>query len=136
MKKVNISDIKVEFGNGNSPKDEVLIKLLVKGYKGEVDCYWALIDIKAIQPFSDFRPNISGSFIDSTQQRVDGGDLPSIYVYPKGDKFIMSDDYNLYYLYLKWDFKKIPCFILGEPKGKHVSDKTGPIPLPKIVAES
>lgn len=132
---IKLSDIKVKFGGKHAPKDEGFIELYKKAFKEEIPVYWALIEKEAIKPFSKFLPDLSQKFVDNIHQKLDHGDLSSIYVYPENDIFIMSDDYNLYYIYLDLGYKKLPCFILGEPKGKYVSDLTGPVKLPKLEAE-
>ncbi len=132
---IKLSDIKVKFGGKNPPKDKKCIELFMKAHQGQIPAYWGMIDIEGIKPFSNYRPETSQAFIDNIHQKLKSGDLPSLYVYPENKLFIMSDDYNLYYIYLYSGYKKLPCFILGEPTGKYISDLTGPIKLPKLEAE-
>lgn len=133
--KIKLSDIKIEFGGKNPPKDEKCIELFMKAHQGQIPTYWGMINIEGIKPFSDYHPKPSQKFIDNMHQKLKSGDLHSIYVYPQNDMFIMSDDYNVYYIYLYSGYKKIPCYILGKPEEKYVSDLVGPIKLPELAVE-
>ncbi len=132
---IKLSDIKIEFGGKNPPKDDIFLDLYKKAYKGEIPVYWGMISIEGINPYSNYRPEVSTEYIDNIHQKIKSGVLPFIYVYPKNEIYIMSDDYNLYYVYLFSGYKKIPCYILGEPGEKYVSDQIGPVKLPELVVE-
>ncbi len=135
MKTIKLSDIKIKFGGKNLPKDNNFLDRYKQASLGKIPVYWGMINIEGIKPFSNYRPEISQDFIDNIHQKLNSGDLISIYVYPQKGVFIMSDDYNVYYLYIYSGYKKIPCYILGEPEGKYVSDQIGPIKLPKLQVE-
>ena len=135
MKNIKLSDIKVKFGGKYAPKDEKFMELYKKAFKEEIPVFWAMIDIEAIKPHSKFKPEPSQRSVDIIHQKLKDGKFPAIYVYPKNDYFIMSDDYTLYYKYFYSGYKAIPCIVLGEPKGKSVKDQVGPIKLPKIEGE-
>ena len=133
MKTIDIKKIKVKFGGKHEPKDQDIMALFKKAYTGELLCHIAVIDVKGIQPFSDFKPTISKQYRAYFDKQIQAEDYTKIYVYPKGNKFIMSDDYSAYYLYLEKSFKEIKCIVLGEPLGKYVLDKGEAfrLPLPK-----
>ena len=119
MKTIKTSDIKVSFdGENDPPKDEVLIYLLKKAYRGELLCHKAIIDWEGIKPFSDYRPKITQDFENHFLSSIKNEKHPPLYVYQDGDKFIMSDDYNLYYFYKEVGCSNVPCLIIGEIKEK------------------
>lgn len=135
ISKIKLFDIKIKFGGKNLPKDKTFLELYKKAFKGEIQTYWGIVSIDGIKPFSSYHPEISQDFIDRFHQKVNSGDLSSMYVYLQDDKYVMSDDYNLYYIYLYSGYKKIPCYILGEAEDKYISDKVGPIKLPELQVE-
>lgn len=128
--KIKLSDIRYKFGKGNEPKDEKLLELLGSAYKGDLLCRVALIKIEGIKTFSDFIPKISAAYVRRFQEITKKGDLPQIYVYPEDGKFVMSDDYRTYHLYLITGHKKIMCVVLGEAEGNYVIEKSEPFRLP------
>ena len=89
-------------------------------------CYYAIIKTEGIKPFSNYKPKISSDFKMYFEQQIKVKKPPSILVYPKSDKFIMSDDYNSFYSYLDQGYREILCMVLGDPKGKYVLSKSEP----------
>lgn len=132
---IKLSDIKVGFGSENPPKDDYMIGLLSHAYKGELLCYMAIIKIEGIKPFSDYKPEISERFKNWFERKIAAHSPPPIYVYPKDDVFIMSDDYSAYNLYLKKGNKEMLCIVLGQAKGPHVIEKGKPFKLTPPTAE-
>lgn len=111
--------------NGKPPRDDYLISLLKKAYSGKLKCYITIIKSKGIKPYSDYIPEIREQDLKTIIDTQ-----PPIYVYPKNDVFVMSDDYYSYYSYLKLGFKKIPCVVLGKPIGKYIVELSEPFNLP------
>ncbi|NQS88719.1 hypothetical protein HQ584_02880 [Patescibacteria group bacterium] len=132
IKKIKISDIKVKFGDGHSPKDEKFIQLYMEAIKGKLPYHWALVQKEAIQPFSDFKPKLTGQQKQVYLKRLDKKDFPSLHVYEEGGKYIMSDDYHKYYFYLELGWPEIPCFIIGKTTGKFTRRLTK-VKTPKTV---
>lgn len=127
---MKISDIKVNFGGKHGPKDEKLIDLLRKAYSGEILCFVATIKSDYIKPFSDFKPETSAGFEKYFLDKEKTGTPPPLYVYLENGKFIMSDDFNSYYLYKKLNYQYIPCIVLGEAESNGISVKSDPFKLP------
>ena len=135
MKTIKVSDIKISFGGKNNPpKDEMLIHLLKKAYRGDLMCHMAVIDWEGIKPFSDYRPKIAQDFENYFLSAIKNKEHPALYVYQDGDKFIMSDDYNSYYLYQKYGHDQVLTIVLGDPEGKYVISKgeAFKLPLPTV----
>ena len=131
---IKISDIKVHFGGVNAPKDNQLIELLKDAYTGTLLVCTAIIKIDGIKPFSDFRPTISNEFRSYFENIEKEGTPPPLYVYPQNKLFIMSDDYNSYYLYVEKGYSSAVCIVLGEATGGFVIKKSEPFRLPTPTA--
>ncbi|MEX0616624.1 MAG: hypothetical protein WD231_02290 [Candidatus Woykebacteria bacterium] len=86
--------------------------------------------MEGIKPFSDFKPKISDGFRSYFENLKKQDIPPQLHVYPKDDVFIMSDDYNAYYLYLEKNYSKIICLVLGEAVGEFVLEKSEPFQMP------
>ncbi len=128
-KTINLSDIKIEFGGKNPPKDDYMMELLGKAYKGELLCKKAAIKIEGIVPFSDFKPEIEDWYRKSFYKDICDGLFCEIFVYPKDGKFVMSDDFSSYYLHLEKGDTEILCVVLGEAEGPFVLVKGEPFKL-------
>lgn len=133
MKHIDISQINAGFEE--IPRDEKMLDLLGKAYRGEISCYHALIATKGIQPFSDYKPDICPEMINWFEKKFEQWPGPEIFVYENDGKFIMSDDYNAYYLFLEHKVKEIPCVIMGESGIKYVLYKSEPFKLPPPTIE-
>ena len=132
MPTINVSDIIIKNG---APWDEYLIELLKKAYKGEIQCYIAVLNIEGIKPFSDYKPEISEKDREHFGQDLSEEKFPQIFVYPKSNMFIMSDNYNTYYLYKDKGIKQVLCVILGEAESPFILDKGKPFKLPPPTLE-
>lgn len=130
VKKWTISDIKVKFGGKYPPKDEKAIELFKRAYDSELLVCIAMIKIEGIKPFSDYIPKIKGAIVRKFQVKDKEGFPPPIYVYPENGKFIMSDDWCIYHLYLITGHRKIPCIVLGDAEGEYVTAKSEPFHIP------
>lgn len=112
--KIDISKIKVDFGEKDKLKDEYFLDLLKKAYKGQIMCYRASIKMEAIVPTTDYVPEISEEFRWHFMKKSSEGKHIPIFVYQKDNKFKMSDDYNSYYMYKESGMDIVPCVIVGE----------------------
>lgn len=129
MKNIKLSDIKVKFGGKYPPKDEKFISTFKKVLQGKTPYHWGLIKREAIEPFSDFKPSLKESRRQVYLKRIDKKDFPSLHVYEKGGKYIMSDDYYKYYFYLELGWPEIPCYIIGNTTGnftRHLTKAKAP----------
>ena len=110
---IPLSQIDSDFTDETEPKDETLLALLKQAYTGQILCQNAMIAFEKIKVFSDFQPVISEQFRNHFVQRLKQAQPPLLYVYPKADAFIMSDDYQSYYLYKEYKISQVPCVVLG-----------------------
>lgn len=122
MKKkvINLSDLTVD---KEVPTDKKFGELYKKIMLSELDYYYAIIKMKAIRPFSMYKPKPHAGNQVYMLGRIKNGDYPAMHVYQDGDEFIMSDDYHTYYTYLELGLDEAPCFVMGEPSGKNVVSK-------------
>ena len=129
IKFVDPKTITVKFGGKHPPKDEMFIALFKKVIKGEIPYYWALVKKEAIKPFSDHKPQISEELRKSYLEEIHKDKFPSVHIYEEDGKYVMSDDYGLYYLYLELGWSEIPSRIMGEPlpeATRHLTKLTPP----------
>jgi len=117
-----------KIGKGGPPTDKKLLDLLKKAYKGEILCHTCIIKLDAIAPYSDFKPKISKKFLDYFCDKLEEGEL-SLYVYQVKNNFIMSDNYNSYYLYKAMNHESVKCIAIGNPTGDQVVAKSEPYVL-------
>ena len=133
-KTIKASDIKIEFGGKNPPKDNYMMELLGKAYKGELLCRMAAIKTEGIVPFSDYKPEIADWYRKEFEKNISEGSFCEIFVYPKDGMFVMSDDYSSYYLHIEKGDTEILCVVIGEAEGVYVTLKGEPfrLPLPTV----
>lgn len=127
---IKTSDIKVEFGGDNLPKDQKFIDLYKDALGGKFLVTVAMIKMEGIEPFSDFKPKISDGFRSNFEDLEKQDHPPQLHVYPNDGKFIMSDDYNAYYLYIEKNYSKVICLVLGDAEGEFVLEKSEPFKMP------
>lgn len=112
------------------PEDKKLTALLIDAYRGKLLVRMTLIKIDGIKPFSDYAPSLNEAYQEYFEALELEGTPPPIYVYPKDDFFIMSDDYNAYNMYLRKKYKELPCILLGDSKSAFIVEKSEPFKLP------
>jgi hypothetical protein len=112
--KIDISKINADFGENDKLKDEHLLSLLSRAYKGEITCRRANIKMEAIKPSIDYVPTISEDLRAHFLTKAKEGKPFPLFVYQKNGKFMMSDDYNSYTLYKELEFDVIPCVVVGD----------------------
>lgn len=111
---IDASKINVDFGENDKLKDEYLMKLLGKAYKGEIMCRMANIKMEAIEPTTDYKPMVSEDFRKHFSDKMKEGNPIPMFVYQKDGKFMMSDDYNSYYAYKELESKVVSCVVVGD----------------------
>lgn len=110
----DISNINLTFGGENEPHDDHLSELLKSAYKGEVNCRKAVIPMDLIKPFSSFEPKINEEYSNHFMEAYQNNLPPDLLVYEKDGNFIMSDDYNAYFMYRFIKAKSAVCTVIGE----------------------
>lgn len=115
-KMMDISKLDTSFGGDKEPHDEHLSELLSKAYRGEIDCRTAIVSLDIIKPFSDYKPTISDAYASRFLEAYNTNSPPDLYVYEKEDVFIMSDDYNAYFMYKEVEATHAICTVIGESK--------------------
>lgn len=129
---MDFKNIKIKWED--EPKDNKLIELLKLAYTGELLVKIALIKAEGIVPFSDYKPATSAKYKQYFEDLESQGKPPLLFVYPKNNFFVMSDDYNAYYLYKEKNYSTIGCLVLGEPIGEYVIECSEPFKLPPPTA--
>lgn len=111
---INISDIKnAGFSDDTEPKDDRLMELLKLAYTKKIYCRTVLVAIDSVVPFSDYRPNVSEDYAKYFKKKYQANRPPEMLVYQRDDgKFVMSDDYNAYFMYKQVGAEKVICQVL------------------------
>lgn len=112
---IKLSDINnADFTDGTEPRDDHLIELLGPAFKGEILCTMAMAEMDAVKPFSDFKPEISNAYRKHFSEKAQNDVPPSLLVYAKDGKLIMSDDYSSYAMYQEMGFHRAVCQVIGD----------------------
>ena len=113
------------------PGDPVFQYLLQEAAMGWVQVYFAAIPLSRIKRFAPtFRPEStkdSAAVVAAIMERWRAGDFNKIWVYPKGDLFIASDDYFTLAAAEKGQPDLLPCWVLGELKTGIAEQVQGPM---------
>jgi hypothetical protein len=114
-KMVNISVIQnASFSDDTEPKDDRLMELLKQAYTKKIYCRTVIVDIENVVPFSHYEPNVSDDYVKYFKEKYQVGRPPALIVYRRDDgKFVMSDDYNAYFMYKKLGADKVVCQVLN-----------------------
>jgi hypothetical protein len=110
---IDISKIETDFGKNDELRDEYLGELLDKAYSGKIMCRMANIKMEAIKPFTEYKPEASDEFRKHFLKKAKTGEYIPMFVYQKSGKFIMSDDYNSYFMYKELEMEIAPCVVIG-----------------------
>jgi hypothetical protein len=113
MMKIDVPKIKVDFGENDELRDKYLEELLNKAYEGKILCRMANIKMEAIKPFTEHKPEASEEFRNHFLKKAKEGNSIPMFVYRKSGKFMMSDDYNSYYMYKELGLEVVPCVVIG-----------------------
>lgn len=112
-------------------RDDVLGYLLGRALQGHVPVYFAAIPRGLIRPFdSEYDPAkhpVGAAAIEHTAAEWRAGNYPSIWVYPSGDAYVLSDDYIPWAAALRGKPQFLPCWVLGYPSVPGAVDINGPI---------
>lgn len=136
-KMVNISDIQnAGFSDDTEPKDDHLMDLLKLAYTKKIYCRTVIVAIENVVPFSDYEPSISEDYVKYFKEKYQAGRPPGMLVYQRDDgKFVMSDDYNAYFMYKQVGADKVICQVLdAESMPENVIEASDPyyMELPSV----
>jgi hypothetical protein len=113
------------------PDDPVYQYLLEEAGKGRIPVYFAAVPLSLIQPYDpEFHPEKTPKgkeVLDSTVAFSQGGKFHYLWIYPRQEHFVMSDDYLTYAAALKLQPDFLQCMVLGHPNMPGVKDAQGPI---------
>ena len=133
-KKLKVEDLKLS--DFQPKKDDVLMYLLEQVLAGKIPVYFAAIPLSMIEPFDkEYDPRkhpVGKKVVETMIQAWQKNQFRTVWVYPKGDKFILSDDYCVYYAALAGQPDYVPCWIIGKTDHHDVKDMQGPIELEEI----
>ncbi|HOY65097.1 MAG TPA: hypothetical protein PLK80_12200 [bacterium] len=109
VKNIPIESIRRPF---TVPRDERFQELFTRHVQNKgVELEETLVDIAEIEPFSK-DVKIPKKFVSMIKEQIKNGQKPELFVYKKGEKYIMSDDYISYFAYLSLGWKRVPVSIL------------------------
>lgn len=109
------------------PRDDFLLNLSYLTYEGWRYCQEALVGIDLIHPYSDWVPDIDEETRAVFKKSVDENKPIPITLYEKDGKLIMSDDYELYYLYREFELYNVSAVIVGQyTENKYIGETKKP----------
>lgn len=109
---IPIDQLNADFTDDTEPRDDRLIELLKQAYTQKIACRRATIGLTDIHPYSNYRPVVSESFRRHFTELLESDQPMPLLVYEKGGRYIMSDDYSAYSLYLENKVEPVSCIIL------------------------
>jgi len=135
--RVRVDSLRID--PATAPKtDETLIRLIQEACEGKVPVYLAVIPLTRCVPFDlNYSPEVHPTIAALTEARAqqiadmtarDGGaPAPSLLVYPRGQWFVVSDDYPTLFAYRRSEWTYVAAVVLGEPEGEGVEIVRGPL---------
>ncbi len=115
------------------PSDSVFQYLLEQAALGLVPVFAAAVPLARIKRFDPaFHPEETpegGKGAAAIMQHWDGGEISKAWVYPRGDIFILSDDYFTLAAAEKGKRDFVPCLLLGQCSFDGLKNAMGPAPL-------
>ena len=113
------------------PTDPVFLYLLQEAMFGSLQVFYATVPTPRVKRFNPgFRPERTPSgeaVVDAIFQDWKKGDFKTMWVYPKGDLFIASDDYFTLAAVDRGEPDFVPCWVLGKPDHAIVRNVQGPM---------
>ena len=114
-----------------APKsDETLLRLIHEAVEGKVPVYVAIVPLVRCRQFDlDYGPERHPDIAALTQATAKQLDEkpPSILVYPRGQWFVVSDDYPTLFAYQRSEWTYVAAIVLGRPEGEGVEIVRGPL---------
>jgi len=109
IKKIKIEKLKSAY---EVPRDEKFKELYTRYLQNDgVVLDEILVDIEQIETFSE-EVDVPDKFIEIQRAAIRNGEKPELYVYKKGKKYIMSDDYPSFLAYHLLGWTKVPVSLL------------------------
>jgi hypothetical protein len=122
--------------NWEPPNDPVFTHLLEEAVLGSVPVYFAALPTTSVVRFQPtFHPEHAkngDAVVNAIMDEWRRGNFRPIWVYPKGNLFIASDDYFTLAATERGKPDFVPCWVLGLPSKTIAKDIKGPI-APKDV---
>ncbi len=123
--------VKLKSAPSIAPKsDETLLRLIHEAVEGKVQVYLAILPLTRCVPFdTDYSPEVHPAIAALTEARAKqlAEKPPSLLVYPRGDSFVVSDDYPTLFAYLRTEWTYVAAVVLGKPEGGGVEIVRGPL---------
>lgn len=118
------------------PTDPVFTYLLEEAVAGRMPVYFAAIPLTLVWPFAvDFDPErhpVGRQMVDAVFAAGCQGHMQRMWVYPRDQHFVASDDYVTLAAARRGDPDFVPCWVLGEPHLPGVEQIQGPIRLEDV----
>lgn len=107
----------IALGDHPPPRDEVFTYLLGQALCGQVEIFFAAVPMSLIEPFDrNYDPaedeRMKKAIHIVFKNWSSGGVLP-VWLYPRDDKYILSDDYVTFAAAQKGQPDYLPAYILG-----------------------
>ena len=113
------------------PDDSVFQHLLMEAAAGRLSVYFAVVPFSRLRRFAPtFHPentNGGGDVVAEIMRHWRAGDFHKMWVYPKGEHFIVSDDYFTLAAAERGQPDFVPCWVLGMVSEGYATDVQGPI---------
>lgn len=113
------------------PHDAVLMYLLEQAVGGQVQVYSATIPLDLIDPFDpSYNPSehpAGRAAIEEVRNGMLEGHLQRAWVYPRGSRFVLSDDYMIWRAATAAGLQGLPCWTLGDPSAIVAKSVRGPL---------
>lgn len=113
------------------PADPVFQYLVQQGLFGTLNIWYAAISPARLVRFDPvFRPERTPegeAVVADIMARWRAGDVARMCVYPKGDTFIVADDYFTLAAIEQGQPDRVPCWVLGEPGPDAAHNIQGPL---------
>ena len=132
---VDINRLKTD-SKTSPPLDPVFQHLFEEAYSGRIPVYIAAIPLEIIRPYSpDYNPEGHPEGEKVTEALFEdwrNGSPTPMWVYPKGNYFIMADDYPVFAAAQKAQAEYVPCLVIGYPSSSGAKNISGPLKQEEI----
>jgi hypothetical protein len=120
------------------PTDPVFQCLWQEAMFGQLPDFFAAVPLSRVVPFDPtFHPERTGDgerVVQALMQDWRNGKFQNVWVYPKGELFVASDDYFTLAAAERGQPDFLPCWVLGAPAPGSAKDVQGPVAQKKLRA--